>query len=300
MATISASMVKELREKTGAGMMECKKALQETGGDLEQAVDELRKRGQARANKRSGRSAKEGLIMAKVEGSVGVLFEINCETDFVARNDEFIALGAYLADLVHAGDASMDAGDAEAFANLVSPQHGKPVGEVLTDLIAKVGENMGIGRFARVDASQGEGQGRLTAYIHPPGKLGVLIELRAGKAETLGQEAIAQLGHDLAMHVAAAAPVAVDRGSIPADEVEREQAIYRDQVKMEGKPEKIWDKIVEGKLAKFYKENCLLEQGFVKDPDTTIKNLLEGIGKELDDTIQVKRFERFVVGGSTE
>ncbi|MCL5269056.1 MAG: translation elongation factor Ts [bacterium] len=296
MANITASMVKELREKTGAGMMDCKKALAETDGDMEKAVDELRKRGQAIADKKGARATKEGLIFARVDGKVGAMVELNCETDFVARNDEFRAVGAALAARVAAGDAPIDSG---SLADVTMDEFGgKPAGQVIQELIAKVGENMAVSRFVRVDASQGEGLGFVTSYVHPPGKLGVLVELRAGKAETMAGGEFAALAKDLAMQVAAAAPVCITRAQVPADLLERERAIYADQARMEGKPEKIWDKIIEGKMAKFYKESCLLEQIFVKDADLTIAKLLEATGKKLGDTLSIARFERLVVGGA--
>ena len=302
MATISAGMVKELREKTGAGMMECKKALEASEGDMEAAVDELRKRGQAIADKKGARATKEGLIFAKVAGPVGVLVELNCETDFVARNDDFKNFGAHLTELVAAGGEVAESGDVEKLAAMSCPFHGTAVREALTGLIAKVGENMGISRFLRIDASKGDGPGHIASYIHPPGKLGVLIQMQAGKAETLTQPAFIELARDLAMQVAAAAPLAVTPEGISAKTLEREKAIYVDQVKMEGKPEKMWDKIVEGKMSKFYKDVCLLEQVFVKDPEhkLTVAKLLEAKSKELGDTIGVVRFERFTVGGGAE
>ena len=222
MPTITANMVKELREKTGAGMMDCKKALAETDGDMEKAVDELRKRGQAIANKRGGRVTREGLVFDRVEGGVGVLVEVNCETDFVARNDDFKAFGENAAALVLAQPA-LAGGSAETLLATADPKAGKPVSEVLTEAIAKIGENIGIARYERIDAAKGAGPGRVFSYIHPPGKIGVLIHLGAGKAETLTSEAFEQLGRDLAMQVAATAPLALDREGVPADAVERER-----------------------------------------------------------------------------
>jgi elongation factor Ts len=288
-------MVKELREKTGAGMMDCKNALAEADGDMEKAVDELRKRGQAIATKAGARAAKEGLIFSKVDGKLGVLLELNCVTDFVALGDDFRALGATLAGMVFAGGPAVAGGRLADLLEATHPSAGKPVREVLTDMIAKTGENMTVSRFVRVEAAPA---GVVTGYIHPPGKLGVLVELRTGKAETLANPAVRQLAADLTMQVAAAAPVALDKGAVPADLIERERAIYRDQVKMEGKPEKIWDKIVEGKLAKFYKDSCLLEQAFIRDGDLSIAQVIESVAKKVGDAIGVVRFVRFVVGGA--
>ncbi|MCE5230222.1 translation elongation factor Ts [bacterium] len=294
MAEITASLVKELREKTGAGMMECKKALVETGGDLEAAVDELRKRGQVIAQKKGSRAMKEGRIFARVTDKAGVMVELNCETDFVAKNEEFVKLGNKLSQIV----ADQAPCCVEALTG-VKLEDGQTVSETLTAAIAKVGENQAISRFVRIE-SDSKGAGAIAAYVHPPGKLGVLIQLEADNAAALKSEAVQHLGRDLAMQVAAAAPVCIDRASVPADVLAREKAIYVDQVKMEGKPEKIWDKIVEGKMVKFYKQACLLEQEFVKDPDLTIEKLLAKVGKEAGSAIKVARFERYEVGGAAD
>ncbi len=296
MAEITASMVKELREKTGAGMMECKKALQETGGDIEAAVDELRKRGQAIAQKKGGRATREGRIFAKVADQVGVLVEINCETDFVARNEQFVAFG----DEVSGMALATASGRLEDLLATPMASRGKPLAEALTDVIAKIGENMAVSRMVRYDASAATPAGAIAAYIHPPGKLGVMLEIEADKVEALKAEQVVQLGRDLAMQVAAAAPVSVSRDEMPAATLERELAIYRDQAKMEGKPEAMWAKISEGKLNKFFKQSCLTEQEFVKDPDLTIAKLLEKVGKEVGAQLKVRRFERFEVGGAAE
>lgn len=293
MAEITASMVKELREKTGAGMMECKKALVKSEGNMEAAIDELRKSGQAIALKKGSRAMKEGRIFARVAGGVGVMVELNCETDFVARNVEFVGLGEKLSALVAAGAACC-----VDMLGEVRLDDGRTINETLTAAIAKVGENHAISRFVRIES--GPSAGAIAAYVHPPGKLGVLIQLEADNADALKNEAVQQLGRDLAMQVAAAAPVCIDRASVPADALAREKAIYTDQVKMEGKPEKIWDKIVEGKMVKFYKQACLLEQEFVKDPDLTIEKLLAKVGKEVGANIKIARFERYEVGGAAE
>lgn len=289
MANITASMVKELREKTGAGMMDCKKALAEADGDMEKAIDELRKRGQAIANKASARTTREGLIFSKVDETAGALLELNCVTDFVARNEDFVALGNTLVELVHAGVATT----AEQLLDAQHPTAGKPVREVLTDAIAKTGENMNVSRIQRIQVTDNT---VVVGYIHPPGKLGVLVQLEAAKPETLKSPAVKALGADLAMQVAAAAPIALDREAVPAEIVERERAIYLDQVKMEGKPEQMWDRIVEGKMSKFYKDSCLVDQAFIKDQDQSVRQLVESVGKQVGDTISIVRFERFLVG----
>jgi elongation factor Ts len=290
-------MVRVLREKTGAGMMDCKKALTEAEGDLEKAVDELRKRGQAIADKKAARGTKEGLIFTKVDGKVGVLVEIGCETDFVARNEEFRAFGQEIADMVHADSNVAPGNDVTLLTQVVLPSAGKVLSEALRDKIAKIGENMAVSRVVRVDALSGEGPGYVQGYIHPPGKLGVLLVLRAGKTETFENPAVQELARDLAMQIAAAAPAALTREAISPEQVARERAIYAESEDVLKKPENIREKIIDGKLAKFYKESCLLEQQFVKDPDITIKQLLEKIGKQAGDTLTVTLMERFAVGG---
>jgi elongation factor Ts len=282
-------MVKELREKTGAGMMDCKKALAEAAGDMEQAIDELRKRGQAIATKAGARAAKEGLIFSRIEPGVGTLLELNCVTDFVARNEDFQALGNELLGIVHGGGAA----DPAALLDAAHPS-GKPVREVLTEAIAKTGENIVVSRFDRLQAGA---NGTITGYIHFTAKNGVLVELSAGSGGTFAKPEVQQLAVDLAQHIAFSAPVALDRDSAPADLIERERAIYADQVKLEGKPEKIWDKIVEGKMAKYFKDVCLLDQAFVKDNDQTIRGLIEAVGKQAGDTIVLKRYLRYEIGG---
>lgn len=287
-AAITTEMVKQLREKTGAGMMDCKKALQETDGDIEKAVDELRKRGQAIADKKSSRNAKEGLIFIRVDGGKAALLEFNCETDFVARNEAFQELGNNILDLI------MKGGIADVNALVDIPLNGKTVGESIRELIAKIGENMGITRFMVID--QIEGPTFAVSYLHPPGKLGVVAIFTANNAASFAHEAFKTLAHDLAMHIAAASPVAITSAEVAQDLIERERAIYADQCKMEGKPEKMWEKIIDGKIAKFYKQSCLLEQEFVKNPDQSVGALVKEVSKLVGDDLQIVRFERYQVG----
>ena len=294
MAEITASMVKDLRDKTGAGMMDCKKALGETNGDFEAAVDWLRKKGQAVAEKRSGRALKEGLIVPKVQGNVAAMIEFAAETDFVVRNDEFRALANDLAEVVFAGGPAVDSGDVAQVSALPMPNRGgQTVGEVITALIGKIGENMSFGRFVRFEARQ---PCFLTAYIHPPGKLGVLVELGLGKAESAENPEVQALAKDVAMHVAAAAPVSLSRNDVPEALVTRERAIYADSDELKSKPEQIREKIIDGKMAKFYKQSCLLEQEFVKNPDLTVEKLVAEVAKKVGDAITVNRFARIEVG----
>jgi elongation factor Ts len=292
-ATISASVVKELRDKTGAGMMDCKRALAENDGDMEKALDWLRKKGQAIATKKAAREASEGLVTCRIDapGRKAVILQLNCETDFVARNEKFIELLDGLAGQVLGGSAdSVEALlDEPSFADA-----SLAVRDLLKDKIAGLGENIEVGRFVRIQA-----QDDLThfhSYIHPPGKLGVLLAVRVGNAPTLQAPEFATLCSDLAMHVAAASPEFLRRDEVSAEAIERESDIYREQARNEGKPENIFDKIVAGKIGKWYSQICLLEQAFVKDPDESIQKLLDRVGKQLGDTIAIDRFVRLNIG----
>ena len=271
---ISAAEVKELRERTGAGMLDCKKALQETGGDMEAAIDLLRSKGAAKAAKRAGKEASEGAIGLHVADGVGALVEVNCETDFVARTDDFQALAQELAEHI-AGHGAVD-GVSEGDALLGEAFKGgdKSVEQHVTEVSAKVGERVVVRRFARF-----ESDGQLGGYVHMTGKIGVLVELAGGDED---------LARDVAMHAAATNPLAVSSADLPSDVVERERSVYLEQVRAEGKPEQIQEKIVEGKLKKFFKEQALVEQPFVKDPDTTVG--------ELVGDAAVRRFARFEMG----
>jgi elongation factor Ts len=290
MAEINASLVKALRDKTNAGMMDCKKALTETGGDLEAAVDWLRKKGLAAVAKRSGRIASEGLIGVSVAGSRGALVEVNSETDFVARNaifQEFVATVARIA---------VDReGDVDAITQAIFPASGRTVADELTHLAATIGENI---TLRRADAVSVE-QGIVATYVHSAqgsgiGRIGVLVALEADKAD----QAVLDLGKKLAMHVAAANPLAVSRAEVPPDALDRERAILIEQARVSGKPEQVVQKMVEGRLAKFYEDVCLLEQAFVMDPQINIGALLETAGRDLGRRLQVRRFVRYALGES--
>lgn len=264
-------------------MLDCKKALQETGGDMEKAVDFLRTKGLAAAAKKAGRAATEGLVAAVIaaDGKSGALVEVNSETDFVAKNDKFQAFVADVAGQVLAGaPADLDA----LMAQDSVKEPGKSVQTTLNEAIAVIGENLQIRRFARF-ASNG-----LTGfYIHAGGKIGVLVELT-------GTGDLAPLAKDIAMHIAAAAPQNVRREEVPADVLEREKDIYRAKARETGKPENIIEKIIEGQVNKFYGEICLLEQNFVKDPDKSIQQILKAAGPD----VTVTRFARFVLGEGLE
>ena len=281
MANISAKDVKALRESTGAGMMDCKNALTEAEGDAARAVEILRERGLSKAGKRAGRETAEGAVSVAVAGPLGALIELGCETDFVAKTDNFQTLAQQVADIV-VGDA--DLLDVE---KALAAKHGEgSVDDAIKAASATLGEHIELKRLARVDA----GSGLASGYIHAGGKLGVVVALVASKDEAT----LAPAAKNLAMHVAAVdpTPVAIDRAGVPAELVESEKAILRTQAVESGKPENIVEKIVEGRINKFYAENCLLEQAFVKDPDTTVGKML----KAVDPEVSVSAFVRFKLG----
>ena len=282
---ITAEMVKTLREKTDAGMMDCKKALKETGGDLEAAIAYLRQKGLAVASKRAGRATSEGLVWAHLapDHQAGVLLEVNCETDFVARTESFQELGSRLAEQLAA--AALETVE-ELLAQNAPHLPGLTVADYVNDVIAKTGEKCHVRRFIRY---QGD---LVTAYIHHGGKIGVLLELQ-GSGPT--PEALAA-AKDLAMQVAAANPLAVSREELSAKLVAKEKAIYEAQAAASGKPAHIVEKMVAGRLEKFYKEVCLLQQPFIKNPDQTVAQFLKEVGQKLGKELQVRRFTRYQVG----
>ena len=284
MAEISAQAVKALREQTGAGMMDCKRALSEAAGDFDKAALVLRERGLAKAGKREGRATSEGLIAIANAGNAGAMVELGCETDFVARTDDFQELGRSLAEAVAADPAL-----AGVEPLLAAEIGGTPVSETIKAAIAKLGENVVVKRVARIELPGG---GVVGGYVHAGGKLGVLVGLSSSEGSDLSA-----LAKDVAMHVAAAdpSPVAVSREGVPAELLASERDIYRKQALKEGKPEKILDRIVEGKLAKFVSDICLVEQAFVKDPDKSVGDLLKQAGQ-----VSVFAFERFRLGQSAE
>ncbi|GAV31292.1 MAG: translation elongation factor Ts [Anaerosomatales bacterium] len=292
---ITARMVQELREMTGAGMMDCKKALTEADGDMDKAVDILRTRGLAALQKKAGRATNEGVVAAYVSDDkrVGVLVEVNCETDFVARNADFLAFVNELAAHIAAAAPA----DVEALTSQVFTGREHTVQEVLGETVGKLGENMNITRFVRREVS---GTGAIASYIHMGGKIGVLVEAAFTKPETAAADTLASLLKDVAMQVAAASPIAVSPADVPADVVEHELSIYRAQAAESGKPEQIQQKIAEGRLQKFYKEVCLLEQAFVKDPEISVRDLVARVSKELGDEVSIVAFERFQLGETSD
>ena len=288
MAEITATLVKELREKTGAGMMDCKRALSEVAGDIEGAVDWLRKKGLAAAAKKAGRVAAEGLVGTSVGDKAGAIVEINAETDFVARNESFQAFVRIAADLVRQkGD------DLEALKSVAFPGSGRNVGDELTHMIATIGENMALRRARRLEVKNGI----VAAYMHNAlapglGKIGVLVALES----TAGADKLAPLGRQLAMHVAAANPQFLDVASVDPAALDRERSVLREQALASGKGEAIVDKMVEGRLRKFYEEVVLLDQVFVVDGETRVSKVIEAAAKELGAPVKVAAFVRFALG----
>ncbi len=276
MADITPALVGKLREMTNAGLMDCKNALVASAGDLDQAVDILRKKGAASAAKKADREAKEGLIAQAVlqGGKIGAIVEINCETDFVARNDSFKAFASEIATRV----ATNPSADLEADR---------------VAAVARIGENIQIRRHARLEVP---GNGLVAAYIHTGGKVGVLVEVAAEKAETVQHEDFKQLVRDITLQIAAASPVAIGRDSVPASVIEKEKEIAAQSDAIKGKPPQAVAKIIEGKLSKFFETSCLLEQGFVKNPDLKVEVHLAAVSKALGDQLVVRKFLRFQVG----
>ena len=272
--SVSASMVKELRERTGAGMMECKKALVETGGNIEQAIEALRKSGQAKADKKSSRIAADGRIAVAVDGNKAAIAEINSETDFVAKDEHFVGF----IDAVVGAALTSSVDDVDALSAITLPD-GRTVEAARTDLVTKVGENISVRRFARVEATD-----HLGNYTHGA-RIGTLVSMSGGSAE---------LARDVAMHIAATNPVCVDEDGVPADALERERRIFVEQAAASGKSPEIVEKMVTGRVAKFLKEITLLGQPFVKDPDVSVGQLL----KSADAT--VNSFVRYEVGEGIE
>lgn len=285
--TITAKDVQELRQRTGAGMMDCKKALEETGGDIDAAIEFLRKRGIAKAEKRADRTTAEGLIGAEVRGTVGVLVELNCETDFVARNEDF---GAVLKTLV---EQMFTSGAADKDAFLASTLNGQSVDEYVKLAAGKTGEAVQVRRVARVDAGA---TGQVGVYSHHNGKLAALAAVSASGAEAAAHAATAEVAKFVAEHVAAAAPLAVDRTGVPAATLESERRIAEEQARQTGKPEAMIEKIAAGKVEAFLKDVTLLPQPWVRDGGKTIGELVKEHGKAAGGDLTVTSFVRYQLG----
>ena len=286
---ITASIVKELRDKTSAPMMDCKKVLTETNGDIEASIKLLRERGIMKSAKMSDRAATEGVITARVNACAtsGLLLELNCETDFVSKNESFQAFVGSLADtLAESSAADLDAA--------LAVQNGEQsIEDTVKAKVGEVGENLQFRKYVRFDAAAG---GVVASYIHLGGKVGVLIEVGTTKPESRNSDSFKELIKDLTLHIAACAPKGLSREDIPQSVVDNELDIFRVRLEAEGKPANIIENILKGQIGKFFAESCFLEQGFVKDSDIKISALLEAKGKELGDTFTVTRFVRFGLG----
>jgi elongation factor Ts len=289
MTQITASMVKELREKSGAGMMDAKKALTEVDGDMEAAIDFLRKKGMAKADKKSSRTAAEGLVAIVSKGNEGAVVEINSETDFVARNEQFQTF------VRNTADKAMDVDNVEAL--LAADYEGKPVSDTITDLVATIGENMAVRRMEKLSVSEGAVVGYVHNAVAPNlGKIGVLVAL-----ESAGDQAALQaLGKQLAMHVAAAFPQCLDADSADQEALERERSIIRETALAEGKPAEIVEKMLDGRMKKYLKEICLMDQIFVMDGETSIANLVKNAEKEVGAPVTLKAYSRIQLGEGIE
>ena len=286
---ITASIVNELRDKTNAGMMDCKKVLTETNGDIEASIKLLRERGIMKSSKMADRAATEGVITARVNAAStsGLLLELNCETDFVSKNENFQAFVGGLADTLAASSAA----DLEA---ALAVQNGEQsIEDTVKAKVGEVGENLQFRKYVRYDAAPG---GVVASYIHLGGKVGVLIEVGTTKPESRNSDSFRELIKDLTLHIAACAPKGLSRDDIPQSVVDNELDIFRARLEAEGKPANIIENILKGQIGKFFAESCFLEQGFVKDSDIKVSALLEAKGKELGDTLTVTRFVRFGLG----
>ncbi|MCW8797846.1 MAG: translation elongation factor Ts [Prosthecochloris sp.] len=287
MSQISAKDVKDLRDKTGVGMMDCKKALEETGGDMQKAIEYLRKKGAALAAKRAGREASEGMIAIRIsdDNTSGVIIELNCETDFVARGDDFTGFAAAIADLalengIASAEAMMSLKLGEAYGN-------ESVEDSIKTMTGRLGEKIDLKRLSLLQTSTGI----IASYIHPGSQLGAIVELATDKpAES------AELARDIAMQVAASSPIVVDRSVVPAENIEKEKEIFRQQALSQGKPEQFVEKIVTGRLEKYYQEVVLLEQPFIKDSNSRVQGVLEEFARKNGAAVSVTRFVRYQLG----
>jgi elongation factor Ts len=288
MTDISAAMVMKLRKMSGQGMMDCKKALQETDGDIEKAMDVLRKKGLATLAKRAERDTSEGLVVSKISSDVktAVMATLCCETDFVAKSDDFVTTAKSLADaaLVCPHDEGVD-------NVLETSADGRKFKDILTEVVSKTGEKTQVGDYAKYKL---DGPGLISTYIHFNEKVGTMLQIDTSDDATAAADAIKQAASDIAMHITATKPLALDKDQIEPETIEREKAIFAEQVK--NKPANIIDKIVEGKMKKFYTDNCLLEQPFVKDDSKSVEQVLNEAAKKAGGQAKIKRFVRFEVG----
>lgn len=280
MAEITVAQIKELRDRTGCGMMDAKRALTASGGDVEKAIDDLRKKGEVKAATKAGRETAEGKIGIKVEGKVAAVVAVKCETDFTANNDEFKGLVENIAKAIHA---------AEGEASELKYPTGGTVGDAVKALVAKTGENMQIGAHKRLTVANGY----FGYYLHSDGKLGVVVKIEGGDGSSDAEKTLAK---DIAMHAAATNPLGLTQADVPADVVAREREIALEQAKQSGKPANIQEKIAEGKVAAFFKEQTLLAQPFVKDTAVTIEQHVANVGKQVNKPLKLTQYARIKVG----
>lgn len=291
MAEITAALVKKLRDMTNAGMMDCKKALNETNGDIEAAALYLREKGIAKAASKADRAANQGIITTRITpcGCAGIMLEVNCETDFVSKNENFQGFVDELADaLIQTEASTLD----EALAIDIN---GTTLSDYVKSKVIEIGENMMLSKFERYEI-KGDNNGAITSYIHMGGKVGVLLQVATGKTETAENEEFLTMIKDITLHIAAMSPRSISSDDLDPAFIAEEQEIARKQLIEEGKPGNLLDKILPGKLKALYAQSCLLNQGFVKDPSITIEGLIDTIAKKLGDTIKVKSFKRFQLG----
>lgn len=288
MAEISASMVMKLRQMSGQGMMDCKKALEESNGDIDKAIDILRKKGLSTLAKRAERETAEGVVVSKKgeDGKSAAIATLCCETDFVARSADFVAAAETLAAYALACPAD------EGVENILGTSVGsKKLSDVVTEIVSKTGEKIQVGDFAKYKL---DGPGLISVYIHFNSKVGTMVQIETGDEKTAAADAMKQTATDIAMHVTATKPLALDKSGIDAEQIEREKSIFAEQIK--NKPANIIDKIVEGKMKKFFSENCLVDQQFVKDDSKSVAQVLEEAAKAAGGTAKIKRFVRFEIG----
>jgi len=288
MAEISAAMVMKLRKMSGQGMMDCKRALQDTDGDVDKAMDLLRKKGLATLAKRAGRDTSEGLVVSKIspDGKTAALATLCCETDFVAKSDDFVATAQIL------GDIALSCPADEGIDNVLeTAADGKKFGDILTELVSKTGEKTQVGDYAKY---QLDGPGLISTYIHFNEKVGTMVQIDTSDEAIAAGEVLKQTASDIAMHITATKPLTLDKDQIDPEMIEREKTIFAEQVK--NKPANIIDKIVDGKIKKFYAENCLLQQPFVKDDSRSVEQVLADAAKQAGGEAKIKRFARFEVG----
>jgi len=295
---ISAAMVRVLRDKTGAGILECKAALAEAGGDIPSAIEVLRRWGLKTAEKKAGRAAADGLVATWVspDRDVGALLEVNCETDFVARTEQFGRLTRSLVTLVGA-----DAAAADVNVLLTRPLNGKAVADVVKETIGSLGENIVVRRAARLAVPK-DAKGLVVSYLHAGGKIGVVVELRCSSSDAAKSEALAHLAKDLALQVCSAEPAYLARDQVPPEVLEKEREILRAQADVQGKPANIQDKIIQGRLEKFFSERCLADQVFIRDPEgkQKVRDVLTSVEKTLGEAVSVVAFMRFRLGEGIE